>query len=161
MGPARERSPTLPSSLSGQCATAGANNNHPLNRMCSSCPDTCEHHTTTKQFGPSPIFNDSCRRYIKKLIENVNSNYGNDGSRINSSNNCSYDTSDRATVFDESSINYSDGSRNDCTELVGNISGGIPLKTEPCPPSSPESSPETLPGPDDCAGCGRLIQVIM
>ncbi|CAD7076923.1 unnamed protein product [Hermetia illucens] len=131
LGPARERSPTLPGALNQQCS--GVNNNHPLNRLCSSCPDSCDH-ATTKTFGASPIFNDSCR---------------------------SYDASDRTNVFDESSINYSDLSRGaaDCTELVGSIHSGIPLKTEPCgPPSSPESSPDTLPGPDDCAGCGRLIQ---
>lgn len=61
----RERSPTLPSSLAGQCAAAAAaaNNNHPLHRPCASCStDLCEHHHATKPFGPSPIFNESCRR---------------------------------------------------------------------------------------------------
>lgn len=61
LGPPRERSsPTLPSSLTGQCSAG--NNNHPIHRPCSSCPtDLCEHHTN-KSFGPSPIFNESCRR---------------------------------------------------------------------------------------------------
>lgn len=67
LGPSRERSPTLPSALAGQCAAAAAvaaaNNNHPLHRPCASCStDLCEHHHATKPFGPSPIFNESCRR---------------------------------------------------------------------------------------------------
>lgn len=60
LGPSRERSPTLPNSLAGQCVAA--NNNHPLHRPCASCStDLCEHHAA-KSFGPSPIFNESCRR---------------------------------------------------------------------------------------------------
>lgn len=65
-------------------------------------------------------------------------------------------------MFDESSsANYSDVSRNDCYELATSCKS-TSFKTEPCgPPSSPEStSREAMtPGPDDCAGCGRLIQV--
>lgn len=61
LGPSRERSsPTLPSSLVGQCVAA--NNNHPLHRPCASCStDLCEHHAP-KSFDSSPIFNESCRR---------------------------------------------------------------------------------------------------
>lgn len=34
------------------------------------------------------------------------------------------------------------------------------MKSEPCGgASSPESSAEIANGPEDCAGCGRLIQV--
>ncbi|KAL5288011.1 LHX2 family protein [Megaselia abdita] len=65
------------------------------------------------------------------------------------------------TMFDESSsANYSDVSRNDCYELATSCKS-TSFKTEPCgPPSSPEStSREAMtPGPDDCAGCGRMIQ---
>lgn len=79
-------------------------------------------------------------------------------------------------MYDESGLNYSDHVNNqtDCTDLggsgggggIGGISGNgatpsscLQLKAEPLGgPSSPESSSEPM-GPDDCAGCGRLIQV--
>lgn len=90
----------------------------------------------------------------------------------------SFETPERS-VYDESGLNYNDHVNNqtDCTDLgsggggglaggIGGVSGngGTPssclqLKAEPLGGlSSPESSSETL-GPDDCAGCGRLIQV--
>lgn len=60
-------------------------------------------------------------------------------------------------------MNYSDLNRGDCSEGSSGISGScLQLKSEPLGgPSSPESSSELLTGPDDCAGCGRLIQVII
>lgn len=59
LGPARERSPTLPGSIGGQC-TSG-NNNHLLHRPCASCSDACEHNDT-KPFTQSAIVSESCRR---------------------------------------------------------------------------------------------------
>lgn len=86
----------------------------------------------------------------------------------------SFETPERS-VFDESGLNYADHTTNqtDCTDLgsgggLGGIvnssnSGGascLQLKAEPVGgPSSPESSSEPPCGPDDCAGCGRTIQV--
>lgn len=76
LGPPRERSPSLPGGGGGvlgpsshqHCHTP-ANNNHPLHRPCGSCPDHhhCEHDAAAanKHFGPSPIFSESCRRYIE------------------------------------------------------------------------------------------------
>lgn len=83
-------------------------------------------------------------------------------------------------MYDGSGLNYSDHVNNqtDCTDLSGGSGGGgggggigsvsgnggtpsscLQLKAEPLGgPSSPESSSEPM-GPDDCAGCGRLIQV--
>ncbi len=50
-------------------------------------------------------------------------------------------------------------SRIECTEMRSGGTSCLELKSEPMGPSSPESSSEILTGPDDCAGCGRLIQV--
>lgn len=50
----------------------------------------------------------------------------------------------------------------DCSEggSSGVSSNCLQLKSEPLGgPSSPDSSSEHLNGPDDCAGCGRLIMV--
>ncbi|XP_055919965.1 protein apterous isoform X1 [Eupeodes corollae] len=130
LGPARERSPTPPGThISRQCG-GPSNNNHILYRSCSSCPETCDH--SIKAFESAPIYNDSFR---------------------------SYDAPDRAP-FDESLIKYSVSGRLDCPEGSDDQISGVSLKTEPYgPPSSPESSSETtLPGPEDCAGCGRFIQ---
>lgn len=74
----------------------------------------------------------------------------------------SYDTTDR-TIFDESGIGYTDShidNRIECTELVNSGKTYVHMKSEPGGgSSSPESSAEIGGGPDDCAGCGRLIQV--
>ncbi|XP_037046639.1 protein apterous-like isoform X1 [Bradysia coprophila] len=127
LGPPRERSPSLPGPLNNSCNVG--NNNHPLHRPCSSCPEQCEH--SSKHFGPSPIFNESCR---------------------------SYETPER-TIFDDSGMGFLDSSsRVECTEMRSGGTSCLELKSEPMGPSSPESSSEILTGPDDCAGCGRLIQ---
>ncbi|KAJ6644577.1 Protein apterous [Pseudolycoriella hygida] len=126
LGPPRERSPSLPGPLNNSCNVG--NNNHPLHRPCSSCPEQCD---SSKHFGPSPIFNESCR---------------------------SYETPER-TIFDESGMGFMDSSsRVECTEMRSGGTSCLELKSEPIGPSSPESSSELLTGPDDCAGCGRLIQ---
>lgn len=59
LGPSRERSPTLPGSITGQCSSG--NNNHLLHRPCASCTDSCEH-SDTKFFTQSAIVTESCRR---------------------------------------------------------------------------------------------------
>ena len=83
---------------------------------------------------------------------------------------CSFETSDR-TVFDDSALNYLDNTtsssnnsnnnnRGICTDTQSGGTSCLHLKSEPlCGPSSPESTSELLTGPEDCAGCGRLIQV--
>lgn len=77
----------------------------------------------------------------------------------------SYDTPERAVAFDDSGCGYLDSGRDMCTtELqTGGVTSCLQLKSEPMGPSSPESTSELLlnGGPDDCAGCGRLIQVCM
>lgn len=74
----------------------------------------------------------------------------------------SYDTTDRS-IFDESGIGYTDShidNRIECTELVNSGKAYVQMKSEPAGgASSPESSADIGGGPDDCAGCGRLIQV--
>lgn len=71
----------------------------------------------------------------------------------------SYETPER-TIFDESGMGFLDSSsRVECTEMRSGGTSCLELKSEPMGPSSPESSSEILTGPDDCAGCGRLIQV--
>lgn len=74
----------------------------------------------------------------------------------------SYETADRS-IFDESGIGYTDShidNRIECTELGNSGKTYVQMKSEPTGgASSPESSAETSGGPDDCAGCGRLIQV--
>lgn len=71
-------------------------------------------------------------------------------------------------MFDDSGLGFLSGSggvgggRDLCTDLQsGNDNGStcIQLKSEPHGPSSPESTSDLLSGPEDCAGCGRLIQV--
>lgn len=75
---------------------------------------------------------------------------------------CSYDPSDRS-IFDESGISYTDShldNRLECTEFQSGGASCVQMKSEPLGGvSSPESSSDINPGPDDCAGCGRLIQV--
>lgn len=93
----------------------------------------------------------------------------------------SYDTPERpasSSVFDESSsataLGYLDaaaasaGGRDMdamCTDLRpgGTACSLLQLKSEPMVPSSPESTSDQMcgggGGPEDCAGCGRLIQV--
>lgn len=75
---------------------------------------------------------------------------------------CSYETADRAT-FEDSAAKFSiSRSRTDCTEVSDETTSGISFKTEPFgPPSSPESTNDSkvTRNPDDCAGCGRQIQV--
>ncbi|XP_032570513.1 protein apterous isoform X3 [Drosophila sechellia] len=137
LGPgAREKSPTPPVAHQGsnQCGSAaGANNNHPLFRACSSssCPDICDH--STKPFGNA---------------------YGTESFR-------SYETADRAT-FEDSAAKFSiSRSRTDCTEVSDETTSGISFKTEPFgPPSSPESTSDSkiTRNLDDCSGCGRQIQ---
>lgn len=74
----------------------------------------------------------------------------------------SFETTDRS-IFDESGIGYTDShidNRIECTELGSSGKTYVQMKSEPIGGvSSPESSAETSGGPDDCAGCGRLIQV--
>lgn len=76
----------------------------------------------------------------------------------------SYETADRS-IFDESGIGYTDShidNRIECTELVNSGKTYVQMKSEPGGgASSPESCAETSGGPDDCAGCGRLIQVLI
>lgn len=51
--------------------------------------------------------------------------------------------------------------RIECSQLTNSNKNCIQMKSEPSGASSPESSAEiSTVGPDDCAGCGRLIQVI-
>lgn len=51
-------------------------------------------------------------------------------------------------------------SRLECSETQSGGTSCIQMKTEPLGgPSSPESTSETNAHPDDCAGCGRSIQV--
>lgn len=90
---------------------------------------------------------------------------------------CSFETPERS-VYDDSGLNYSDHANNhtECTDLGNGNSGSgcssgsggigsnsascLHLKAEPMGgPSTPESTSELQIGPDDCAGCGRLIQV--
>lgn len=74
----------------------------------------------------------------------------------------SYDTPERAAVFDDSGLGYLDSGRDMCTTELQTGTGAscLQLKTEPMGPSSPESTSDLLlAGPDDCAGCGRMIQV--
>lgn len=75
----------------------------------------------------------------------------------------SYETTERS-IFDESGIGYTDShidNRIECTELGTSGKTYVQMKSEPSGGgSSPESSAETAGGPDDCAGCGRLIQVL-
>lgn len=80
----------------------------------------------------------------------------------------SFETPERVVVFDDSTsgMAYMDTNRDMCTtELHRSGDGGgtgvtscLQLKSEP---SSPESTSDLLlaSGSDDCAGCGRLIQV--
>lgn len=75
----------------------------------------------------------------------------------------SYETPER-TIYDESGIAYTDAhldNRLECTELQSGGKSCVQMKSEPSGgASSPESTAETTNlGPDDCAGCGRLIQV--
>lgn len=75
----------------------------------------------------------------------------------------SYETTERS-IFEESGIGYTDShidNRIECTELGNSGKTYVQMKSEPSGGgSSPESSAaETGGGPDDCAGCGRLIQV--
>lgn len=76
----------------------------------------------------------------------------------------SYETTERS-IFDESGIGYTDShidNRIECTELGTGGKTYVQMKSEPSGGgSSPESSAETGGGPDDCAGCGRLIQVFI
>lgn len=75
----------------------------------------------------------------------------------------SYETPERAVAFDDSGCGYLDSGRDMCTSELqtGGATSCLQLKSEPMGPSSPESTSELLlnGGPDDCAGCGRLIQV--
>lgn len=77
--------------------------------------------------------------------------------------NFSYETADHRSIFDESGIGYTDtniDNRIECTELANSGKTYVQMKSEPAGgASSPESSAEIGVGPDDCAGCGRLIQV--
>lgn len=73
----------------------------------------------------------------------------------------SYDTTDRS-IFDESGIGYTDSTidnRIECTELANSGKTYVQMKSEPAGGASSPESAETGGGPDDCAGCGRLIQV--
>lgn len=74
----------------------------------------------------------------------------------------SFETAERS-IFDESGIGYTDShieNRIECTELGNSGKTYVQMKSEPTGgASSPESTAETNGGPDDCAGCGRLIQV--
>lgn len=70
----------------------------------------------------------------------------------------SFETPER-TVFDESGLSYLDSGRDICTDIQSGGTSCLQLKSEPLGPSSPESTSELLTGPEDCAGCGRLIQV--
>lgn len=75
----------------------------------------------------------------------------------------SYETPERQ-IYDESGIHYTDAhidNRLECTELPNSGKNCVQMKSEPSGgASSPESSAEIANiGPDDCAGCGRLIQV--
>lgn len=76
---------------------------------------------------------------------------------------CSYETPERS-IFNESGIGYTDthvDNRIEYTELGNSDKRCVQMKSEPCGgASSPESSADIVNGPDDCAGCGRLIQVI-
>lgn len=73
-----------------------------------------------------------------------------------------YETPER-TIFDDSGMGYTDShidSRLECSETQSGGTSCIQMKTEPLGgPSSPESTSETNAHPDDCAGCGRSIQV--
>lgn len=75
----------------------------------------------------------------------------------------SYNTNER-TIFDKSGMVYTDAhidNRIECSQLTNSNKNCIQMKSEPSGASSPESSAEiSTVGPDDCAGCGRLIQVI-
>lgn len=74
----------------------------------------------------------------------------------------SYETPER-TIYDESGMGYTEShidSRLECSETQSGGTSCIQMKTEPLGgPSSPESTSETNANPDDCAGCGRSIQV--
>lgn len=75
----------------------------------------------------------------------------------------SYEPSDQS-IFDESGIGYTEShidNRIECTDLGNSGKTYVQMKAEPTGggASSPESSAEIGSGPDDCAGCGRLIQV--
>lgn len=70
---------------------------------------------------------------------------------------CSFDTPERTSVFDDSGLGFL-GGRDLCSDLQSEGSC-LQLKSEPHGPSSPESTSDLLSGPEDCAGCGRLIQV--
>ncbi|XP_055677038.1 protein apterous isoform X1 [Lutzomyia longipalpis] len=142
-GPTRERSPTLPIPvIGGQCTNR--NNNHPLHRPCASCLEPCEH--IGKPFGPNQVYPDSCRS--------------------------NYKSPEHGGLFEDASLSYTDLPK-ECLERtsVPTGSGGaasagstsmsdqyLQLKAEPAP-SSPESSSDVpSSSPDDCAGCGQLIQ---
>lgn len=61
------------------------------------------------------------------------------------------------TVLDDSGLGFL--GRDLCTDIQSDSGSCLQLKSEPHGPSSPESSSELLTGPEDCAGCGQLIQV--
>lgn len=73
-----------------------------------------------------------------------------------------FSTNDQS-IFDESGMTFTDthiDNRADCMQLTNTNPNCIQMKSEPSGASSPDSSAETSTvGPDDCAACGRLIQV--
>lgn len=56
-------------------------------------------------------------------------------------------------------MGYLGNSRIECTEIRSGGTSCLQFKSEPQRPSSPESPSDLSLGPDDCAGCGQLIQV--
>lgn len=80
---------------------------------------------------------------------------------ISTFNLYSYETADRS-IFDESGIGYTDThieNRIECGELINSGKTYVQMKSEPAGGASSPESAELGGGPDDCAGCGRLIQV--
>lgn len=164
LGPgAREKSPTPPVAHQGSIhcgSAAGVNNNRVLYRSCSSCPELCDHNT--KPY--SSTFNEPFKRFVVTSIKILLSGQTFRYIYVNKFLSDSYEIADH-TLFSGTALKYAiSRARPDCLEVNEEATSRISFKTEPYgPPSSPDSTNEAPNLPrslEDCAGCGRFIQVI-